>query len=300
MILDKNSCSRIIDNLHDGLYWVDRDRIIQYWSRAAERISGYAAAEVVGRSCSDNILTHMDHDGNSLCCGLCPLAETIGDGVTREAEVFMHHKHGHRVPVSVRVSTLTDEDGLVIGGVELFSDLSNLKAIEVKVKELEKMALLDSLTRLPNRSCIEKELLVRFEERKRFDTPFGILFMDIDHFKIFNDTYGHDVGDQVLRFVADTIVNNSRPFDVVGRWGGEEFIGIVRNVTPPQLKDLGNRLRLLIENSYICLDEDRLHVTISTRATNVRDDDTLDTLLKRADTLLYDSKRAGRNYLTLG
>ena len=300
MILDKNCCSRIIENLYDGLYWVDRDRIIQYWSRATERISGFAAAEVVGKSCADNILTHVDQDGKSLCCGLCPLAATISDGVIREAEVFMHHKDGHRVPVSVRVSTLTDEDGIVIGGVELFTDLSNLKAIEVKVRELEKMAMLDGLTRLSNRNCIERELFIRFEERKRFGTPFGILFMDIDHFKIFNDTYGHDVGDRVLRFVADTLVNNSRPFDVVGRWGGEEFIGIIRNVAPTQLKDLGNRLRLLIESSYISSNEDRLRVTISMGATNVRDDDTLDTLLKRADTLLYESKRAGRNCLTLG
>jgi len=219
MILDQDSYSRILDNLYDGLYFVDRDRVIRYWNKAAERISGYTAAEVVGRSCSDNLLTHVDNNGHSLCLGMCPLAMTMADGEAREAEVFLHHKGGHRVPVSVRISTLTDTDGKVIGGVELFSDMSSFKSIENRIKELEEMALLDTLTRLANRNCIEKEILMRLEEKKRFGLPFGLLFMDIDHFKRFNDTYGHDVGDRVLRFVADTLVKNSRPFDMIGRWG---------------------------------------------------------------------------------
>jgi len=187
---------------------------------------------------------------------------TMADGEAREAEVFLHHKGGHRVPVSVRISTLTDTDGKVIGGVELFSDMSSFKSIENRIKELEEMALLDTLTRLANRNCIEKEILMRLEEKKRFGLPFGLLFMDIDHFKRFNDTYGHDVGDRVLRFVADTLVKNSRPFDMIGRWGGEEFIGIMRNVTSQQLGDLGNRLLVLVESAYLSLQDERLHISI--------------------------------------
>jgi len=300
MILDQDSYSRILDNLYDGLYFVDRDRVIRYWNKAAERISGYTAAEVVGRSCSDNLLTHVDNNGHSLCLGMCPLAMTMADGEAREAEVFLHHKGGHRVPVSVRISTLTDTDGKVIGGVELFSDMSSFKSIENRIKELEEMALLDTLTRLANRNCIEKEILMRLEEKKRFGLPFGLLFMDIDHFKRFNDTYGHDVGDRVLRFVADTLVKNSRPFDMIGRWGGEEFIGIMRNVTSQQLGDLGNRLLVLVESAYLSLQDERLHISISIGATLVQRDDTMDSLIKRADSLLYESKRAGRNRLTVG
>jgi diguanylate cyclase (GGDEF)-like protein/PAS domain S-box-containing protein len=300
MILDRDSYDKILDNLYDGLYLVDRDRVIRYWNKAAESISGYKAEEVVGRSCSDNILTHVDGDGNSLCRGTCPLAMTIADGEARQAEVFLHHKDGHRVPVSIRISTLTDGEGKVIGGVELFSDISSFKSIEMRNKELEEMALLDNLTRLANRNYVQKEFFMRFEEQKRFGIPFGILFMDIDHFKRFNDTYGHDVGDRVLKLVADTLVNNSRPFDVFGRWGGEEFIGIILHVTLQQLEHLGNRLRVLVESSYIPLDNDRLQVSISIGATLVRDTDSMDTLLKRADTLLYKSKREGRNRLTIG
>ena len=181
---------------------------------------------------------------------------TIDDGKAREAEVYLHHKDGHRVPVSVRVSTLTDADGKVTGGVELFTDISSFKALELRIKELEEMALLDNLTRLANRNYMEKEMLVRFEEQKRLGVPFGILFMDIDHFKRFNDTYGHDVGDHVLRFVADTLVKNSRPFDVVGRWGGG---GVYRNRAECDPSTNSNNLATgcesVVENAYITLEE---------------------------------------------
>ncbi|HSB06508.1 MAG TPA: GGDEF domain-containing protein, partial [Thermodesulfobacteriota bacterium] len=128
----------------------------------------------------------------------------------------------------------------------------------------------------------------------------GILFMDIDYFKKFNDTYGHDFGDQVLKNVANTLAKNSRPFDLYGRWGGEEFIGIIRNITLPELEHLGNRLRLLVENAYVSHRNEKLGATISIGATLVNDDDTIDTLIRRADTLLYKSKTVGRNCLTLG
>lgn len=299
MKLDKDSYARIIDNLYDGLYFVNRDRIITYWNKAAERISGYAAKEVVGRSCSDNILTHVDNEGRSLCNGMCPLAATIADKTLRSAEVYMHHKDGHRIPIFVRVTPLTDAEGNVIGGIELFTDISNQTANALRIKELEKLALLDHLTRIPNRNYIEKEIQIRFEEKKRFDIPFGILFMDIDHFKKFNDTYGHDVGDDVLKFVANTFVANSRPFDLYGRWGGEEFIGVIRNISRDDLENLGDRLRLLIKNSYVVHENKQLHVTISIGATLVKKNDTVSSLIKRADTLLYKSKAEGRNRLSI-
>ncbi len=151
MHLENESYEKIVDSLHDGLYFVNKDRIITYWNKAAEQISGFTANEVVGRSCSDNILTHIDKEGNSLCHGMCPLAKTIADGKSRETEIYMHHKDGHRVPVSVRVSTLTDANGNVIGGIELFTDISNHEANKQRIKELEKLALIDNLTQLANR-----------------------------------------------------------------------------------------------------------------------------------------------------
>jgi len=153
---------------------------------------------------------------------------------------------------------------------------------------------------LANRNYIEREIQSRFEENKRFHVPFGILFIDVDHFKKCNDTYGHDVGDDVLKLIANTFVANARPFDLYGRWGGEEFLGIIRNINNEDLESLGNRLRKLIENSYILHENKKLHVTVSIGATVVRKGDSTGSLIKRADTLLYKSKEAGRNCLTIG
>ncbi|MBU0945089.1 MAG: diguanylate cyclase [Proteobacteria bacterium] len=300
MRLEKESYVRIIENLHDGLYFVDKNRVIAYWNKAAEKISGFTASEVIGKSCSDDILAHVDSEGQRLCTGLCPLAATIGDGTPREAEVYMHHKDGHRIPVSIRVSTLTDASGHVIGGIELFTDISNQTTNALRVKELEKLALLDSLTQLANRNYIDRELRIKFEEKKRFNLPFGVLFIDIDHFKKFNDNYGHYLGDDVLKFVANTFVANARPFDLYGRWGGEEFIGLIPNIGASDLENLGNRMRHLVKNSYLTRDDKKLQVTISLGATIASENDTMDSLLKRADKLLYQSKTSGRNCLTIG
>ena len=298
MGFDSDSFVRIVENLHDGLYFVDRNRKITFWNKAAERISGFTAEEVVGRSCADNILTHVDADGNRMCQFGCPLEKTINDTTPREAQVYMHHKNGHRISVSVRTSALTDADGNIIGGIELFTDISHQRVNELRIKELEKMALLDNLTQLANRNYIEKEIKSRFEEKKRFNVPFGILFIDVDHFKTFNDTYGHDVGDKVLKYVADTMVSNARPFDLFGRWGGEEFVGILRNISKADLADAGNRIRMLVENAYLVHDAQKLSVTISIGATMVKETDTIESIFKRSDDLLYKSKASGRNCLT--
>ena len=300
MHLDNVQLADVLENLHDGLYCTDTHRVITFWNHAAERITGYPAAEVLGRSCAANILVHVDTDGRSLCRGLCPLAMTMADCVGREAEVFLRHRDGHRVPVLVRTGPLKDRAGQVVGGVELFTDLSNILANNSRVRELEQLALLDTLTQLANRAYLQREIEARFEEMRRYGIPFGLLFMDIDFFKRFNDTYGHDVGDAVLKLVAHTFTANSRAFDVYGRWGGEEFVGVIRSIDAEDLAALGNRMRVLVNQSFLMHDEARLGVSISLGATVAKPDDTAESLIKRADQLLYQSKKEGRNRLTLG
>ena len=300
MQLDNVQLADVLENLHDGLYFTDTHRVITFWNHAAERITGYTAAEVLGRSCAANILVHVDTDGRSLCRGLCPLALTMADSVGREAEVFLRHKDGHRVPVLVRTGPLKDRQGQVVGGIELFTDLSNILANNSRVRELEQLALLDNLTQLANRTYLLREIEARFEEMRRYGIPFGLLFMDIDFFKRFNDTYGHDVGDAVLKLVANTFTANSRAFDVYGRWGGEEFVGVIRSIDAEDLAALGNRMRVLVNQSFLMHDEARLGVSISLGATVAHPDDTAESLIKRADQLLYQSKKEGRNRLTLG
>jgi len=289
----------LLDNLYDGVYFVDRDRKITYWNKGAERITGYSTEEVVGRCCSENILMHVDDAGRQLCLGGCPLAKTIEDEQEREAEIYLHHKMGHRVPVRVRVTPLRDDAGKLIGGVEVFSDnSSNINAYQ-RIEALERVAFLDPLTGVGNRRYTEMILEGRLNEFHRYGWSFAVLYLDIDHFKQVNDTYGHDVGDQALKVVARTLLNNLRSFDFIGRWGGEEFFGIMVNVDESQLAQIANKFRFLVEHSTIPVGPKMIHVTISIGATLARREDTLEKLVKRADDLLYQSKTKGRNRVTV-
>jgi diguanylate cyclase (GGDEF)-like protein/PAS domain S-box-containing protein len=300
LILDGVSCCRLLDDLFEGLYVVDSNRRIVFWNRAAEKITGFTAAEVTGSSCSDSILNHVDAKGRNLCAGTCPLAQTLADGVHREADVFLHHRDGHRVPVSIRISPVTDSSGNVIGSVELFSDSSRRAAIESRIRELEEMAFLDDLTRIANRNRLESEITERLSRTGNVGRGFGLLFMDIDDFKSFNDTYGHDTGDQVLKSLAGTLTVNARPSDFVGRWGGDEFAVIVDGCSLESLAAVGNRLRMLIGASYVRAGELSLRTTVSIGATVPLPGDTLESVIKRADGLLYESKRSGKDRLCSG
>jgi diguanylate cyclase (GGDEF)-like protein/PAS domain S-box-containing protein len=292
--------ARMLDSLHDGLYFVDRGRRITYWNKAAERITGFKREEVLGHHCADNILVHVDGDGRGLCKGMCPLAATIKDGTPHEAELFLHHKEGHRVPVSVRVSPLEDDGGNIVGGIELFSDSSPQEALRSKITELEKLALLDPLTRLPNRRQLISELAAQFAMLGRSGIPFGVLFFDIDHFKRFNDEHGHHIGDLALQTVAKTLSACVRPFDTIGRWGGEEFVGIFPNTTGELLTAIAGRLRMLVRNSRVETETVQLGVTVSVGGTVPGRKDTPESLLTRADAMMYRSKESGRDRVAIG
>ena len=112
MLTEKNFYKDIVDNLYDGVYFVDRDRVITYWNKGAERITGYSAKETLGRACRDNLLNHVTANGIELCKSNCPLAAVMQDGNPREAEVYLHHKDGHRVPIIVRATAMRDAEGI--------------------------------------------------------------------------------------------------------------------------------------------------------------------------------------------
>jgi diguanylate cyclase (GGDEF)-like protein len=129
----------------------------------------------------------------------------------------------------------------------------------------------------------------------RYGWQFGIVLIDIDHFKNVNDLYGHEIGDRALKMVAQTLLKNLRSFDVIGRWGGEEFLAIIMNVRKDPLRSIANRFRVLVEQSSFSVGNDIVQVTISLGTTLARSDDTTADLLKRVETLMYQSKSGGRN-----
>jgi diguanylate cyclase (GGDEF)-like protein/PAS domain S-box-containing protein len=289
----------LLDNIYDGVYFVDVNREIVYWNKSAEKLTGYRSSEIVGRYCWDNILMHVNNEGISLCKGFCPLVRAMAEQRMLEQEVFLRHKDGHRVPVLVRASPVRDPNGQVIGAVEIFSDNSPKITLIQRIEEIQKMALLDPLTQLGNRVYGDNHLHARLDEMCRYNTSFGVLFIDVDNFKRINDSYGHDVGDNVLRMVARTLRNSVRASDIVARWGGEEFVAILLAVTKDQLYALANKIRILIEQSSFFAVQSHINVTVSIGAALAQPGDTAETLMERADQLMYQSKISGRNTVTV-
>jgi diguanylate cyclase (GGDEF)-like protein/PAS domain S-box-containing protein len=301
MAEDKDFYKGLIDNLSDGVYFVDRERIITYWNKGAERITGYLGAQVVGHSCRDNLLNHITADGIQLCQSLCPLAACMKDGNVHEAEVFLHHADGHRLPVLVRGSPVRDPEGKIIGAVEIFSIATETLTLRRQVRVLRRTARIDTLTKIGNRQYLEGRLRAVIAEFKDHTPAAGLLFIDIDHFKQCNDTYGHDAGDKVLCMVASTLYYNMRKTDIVGRWGGEEFLAILYDVaSSDELTSIAEKLRILVESSRVDLTNTSLTITISVGATLLLPTDTPASIVHRADQLMYKSKQRGRNRVSVG
>jgi len=148
----------LFDTMFDGAYVVDRERRILEWNPAATALSGYSSEQILGHRCSDNFLVHVDECGNKLCVDHCPLQATIDDGVARQMRVYLRHKQGHRIPVTVRTAALKDQDGRVTGAVEVFREVSTSDELGRRMAELERLAFLDKLTNLPNRRYAENRL----------------------------------------------------------------------------------------------------------------------------------------------
>ncbi|NCB42733.1 MAG: GGDEF domain-containing protein [Clostridia bacterium] len=293
-----NLHKQILDELSEGVYFVDKDRKITYWNKGAEEISGFKAEDVMGKHCYANVLRHIDDNGAALCKGGCPLQKTLLDGQERNAGVYLHHREGHRVSVAVNTIPIY-EQGAIIGAAEIFTDDNKRATLNKTLEKYKELALYDALTELPNRRYIDTFLENQLREFEELGISFVLIMMDIDHFKLFNDTYGHDVGDLVLKMVAKTFRDIFRKNDVVGRWGGEEFLAVLKETSLDELKEITDRTRLLIEKSELNHNGKNLNVTISIGATRVCKQDTALSIQKRADKALYKSKESGRNKVTI-
>ena len=291
-----------LDQVADGVYALDRDRRITYWNAGSERISGYAAEDVLGRRCSAGILRHVDDAGNQLCRDACPLEAVMRDGAPRQSDLYLHHVDGHRVPVTVRGTALRDRENLVVGALEVFTPtVGNLYTEQDGAEPGEggEADGLDSVTGLPARRLGEERLAVLLARASRPGTGLGILFIDADHFKAINDSHGHATGDRALRMIGRSIAGGLRRGDVAVRWGGEEFLALLPEVDETTLRTIAERVRMLVENSWIQHEGTPVRATISVGATVAKPEEDGPSGVARADALMYESKRAGRNRVTV-
>jgi diguanylate cyclase (GGDEF)-like protein/PAS domain S-box-containing protein len=295
-----NCPADVLEMISDGIYILNGDGVITYWNKSAEKITGYSAGEVIGSRCMDNILVHMDENGNAFCGDeRCPAFDTIKTGRTNQvALAYLHSKSGYRIPVRICTTPLIDEVGRCRGALEIFSEMNSREGIDAELEEMRKLALLDSLTGVGNRRFGQIRLQSLLNQFNRYKWPFGVIFCDIDDFKKFNDNYGHDFGDKVLKMISQTLISNIRSFDCVVRWGGEEFLVILVNIKSEYLNALVEKLRILVESSYITRGQENIRVTISVGSTLCQPQDTFDSIVARADQLMYRSKEKGKNRIT--
>ena len=174
----------------------------------------------------------------------------------------------------------------------------------IRVKEIELNAILaqadevshtDALTYLPNRRQVINHLQKEVHRAERYKTSLSISMMDIDHFKNINDTYGHTVGDQVLRLLADMLRGGIRESDMVGRYGGEEFLIVLPSTKLQRAAELAARLCRTIRETDIDVGE-KIHLTVSLGVAEYRhSEENWQKFLSRADMALYAAKNAGRD-----
>ena len=166
-------------------------------------------------------------------------------------------------------------------------------------ERLQRVAAIDTLTGLYNRRFGLERLSQDFSRSVRSKEPLGTVLFDIDHFKVVNDTYGHEAGDQVLKAVADAVKAVLREGDTLMRYGGEEFLAVLPGAGEADVAHLGERIRRVVESTTVMFDRHQISVTTSLGAVsfpsvNVTD---LDDLIRQADTAMYEAKNAGRNRL---
>lgn len=220
------------------------------------------------------------------------------------------------IPV-IFVTGLGDADdeqrGLEMGAVDYISKPFFIPIVMARVRTqlqlkrksdiLESMVMLDALTEIPNRRHFDETLDVEWKRARRAGSPLAVAMMDIDHFKAYNDNYGHAQGDDCLRRVAKALEGASRrPADFVARYGGEEFVAVLPETPHEAAMEVAERLRAAVEAAGLPHAHSRMadHVTVSVGLASIAPDrfnnfSSAHDLLKKADEQLYVSKQGGRN-----
>ncbi|MZH41272.1 MAG: GGDEF domain-containing protein [Nitrospinae bacterium] len=182
---------------------------------------------------------------------------------------------------------------------ELEEHRKNSVILAKKLEQSEAQALLDPLTNVLNRSAYNMKVGQMIHEFKRYKEEWALLILDIDHFKKFNDDYGHQLGDKVLKSVAGTVRDSIRVSDQIFRYGGEEFVVILSRVNNKTTPQLAEKICREVERDYFVHNEQKLKVTISIGGAVVTDNDTEQSLFERADKAMYKAKHTGRNRVVM-
>lgn len=256
------------------------DSTIVEVSSAFEKISGYSKEELLGKEIS--IIKHPQRDKQIIK----ELWDTILEQKTWTGIIKNKNKNGEEYWLEQTIIPKINEEN---------KNIENFLSISVDVtdkKELEKIATIDKLTNIYNRRMLDDFLKTEIEIANRHNEDLSLIIVDIDHFKIVNDTFGHLAGDNLLTSISKIILENIRNTDIFGRYGGEEFLIICRKTTKENAFVLAEKLRILIKEFKF---DEIGHKTISLGISDFQKSDTVETLFKKADTALYEAKNTGRD-----
>ncbi len=283
----------IVDDLDHGVVVLDEARRVRFVNRAFRR---FWRVPDDWADCQQTFVKLMYHGrGNAYSVS----ADKLGEYVAKQLELI---RNGDDRPLSIplangkvvqfRCKTLPNGNRLLTYG--------NITELADQAEALERLACVDGLTGLNNR----RHFLVLAESEwsrfRRYGRPLALLMIDIDHFKSVNDTYGHDVGDQAIKAVAETLQKHKRGSDIAGRLGGEEFALVLPEAPLDRALIAGERLRQLVAARTVDTKRLPMSLTVSIGVSACRSDMSgLDQLLKEADVALYEAKRLGRNRVCL-
>jgi len=178
---------------------------------------------------------------------------------------------------------------------EIESLKAKIRMLEKKVKKLSQEVKTDFLTNIANKKAVMEELNRQESSYKRYGTNYSLVFFDIDHFKNINDTYGHDAGDVVLKSLGLLFRRYARDVDLIGRFGGEEFVAILPNTNKEGAYKFAEKLRNIVQKAKFMYKNTRIPVTVSAGVASREEVNSKEELLKKADERLYLAKRSGRN-----
>lgn len=296
---DSSTWRSLLNKIHEAAYLVDRELNIRFMNEAAELLAGFSNLEVIDRPCHKNLLIQHDEQDFELCIKKCPVELAYTDGQIYMHKAYLRHKDGYLFPVDMRVIPLSDSKGITISVLEAFLDASPRVLVPQKIEELERTNLLDPLISQGNRRYLEMHIHSRLEEKKKYNMPFGLLYMCVDDIQAIGDKYGITVKDRILQTISQTLIKNIRFFEVAGRWEESEFVVVLLHLDERRLELVANKLRLLIDLSTVREKDILLKPTVSVGATLVHPHDNLEIIINRAKKLAEYSKQKGKNRVSL-
>jgi len=281
----------LAENAWEVIWTMALDTTITYVSPAVERMRGFTPEEAVRQSLDEALPPESLATALEYFARLFAAIAAGSEPPVFRGELEYYRKDGSILITDLQVIPHVDAEGRVVEILGVTRDITERKTLEA---ELTRLAATDSVTAVWNRRHGEELLTTDLAAAHRHRQPLSLLMLDIDNFKSINDTYGHQTGDRVLIEVARRLPETLRGTDLVVRWGGEEFVMLLRHCALPDALAIAEGIRARIAGTPFS-DAGKLSVSVSIGAAELRPDDDLDAWIARADEALYEAKRSGRN-----